>query len=291
MVLALAVAVGCTATAEDDEHRMPGTAASTEVQLPEVPDEIETLSDQQLIPVYWLQASNDGVYLYREYAQTLSSGDPVTDALTYLLNETPAKEGWLTFLKPTTEIGVSMSSDNVITLDLPQRVFTAKLDEGLAQRSIQQLVFTSTAAAANAGLFSSAGAPRVRILVDGVSNATVFEDFQLESEYQRDPSIVAPIWIIDPQNGTEATNGKVLLNGRAASFTDGLYYQLEKATESEDWAAQGEPMRIESNELAEDGSFSRELDLPTGNYRLTLWGQSLDSDAKIARVSSLFSVR
>lgn len=269
---------------------MPASAASAAAQLPVASDGVEKLSDQQLIPVYWLQASNEGVYLYREYAKTRSSGDPVTDALSHLLNEDPGKDGWLTYLKPTTEIGVSMSSDNVITLDLPQRVFAAKLDAGLAQRSIQQLVFTSTAAAANAGLLIDGVTPRVRILIDGVTNATVFHGYKLESEYQRDPSLMAPIWIIDPQNGSQNGNGTVSFNARSVSFTDGLYYQVEKSTESKDWAPVAEPVRIAATELAPDGSFGRELKLATGDYRLTVWGQNAGSDTKIARVSSLFTV-
>lgn len=291
VAVGLAVAVGCAAITENDEHRMPVSAASAAAQLPAPSDGVERLSDKELIPVYWMQASNDGVYLYREYARTESSGDPVTAALTYLLNEMPGKEGWFTYLKPASDIGVSISVDNVITLDLPQRVFSAKLDEGLALRTIQQLVFTSTAAASNAGLLNDGTAPRVKILVDGVSNATVFKDFGLAGEYQRDTSVVAPIWIIDPQNGAQASSGKVVLNARSISFTDGIYFQIEKATDSLDWAPVDQPSEIALTELAEDGSFSRELELSPGEYRVTLWGQNAGSESKIARVTSMFNVR
>ena len=269
---------------------MPENAASAAAQLPAATDGVEKLSDKEMVPVYWMQASNEGVYLYREYARANDAGDPVTDALTHLLNEAPAKDGWFTYLKATHDIGVSLSVDNVITLDLPQRVFDAKLDTGLAERSIQQLVFTSTAAAANAGLLSSGTAPRVRLLVDGLPNATVFEDFRLESEYQRDPSLMAPIWIIDPQNGAEAGSSAVKLNGRSVEFSDGIYYQLEQATASQDWTPVHEPLRIDPAELDRDGAFTRELQLAAGKYRVTLWGQNADSDAKIARVSSIFDV-
>ena len=270
---------------------MPESAASAAARLPAASDGVEKLSDKEMVPVYWMQANNDGVYLYREYANAQTSGDPVTDAVTYLLNGEPGKEGWFTYLKPSNDIGVSISADNVITLDLPQRVFSAKLDEGLARRSIQQLVFTGTAAAANAGLLANGTTPRLRLLVDGSTNATVFNDFRLESEYQRDASLMAPIWIIDPQNGVETASGTVKLNGRSISFSDGIYYQLEKGTASNDWAPIDEVERINPTEVAEDGSFTRDLSLAPGEYRITLWGQNSGSQDKIARVTSMFEVR
>ena len=270
---------------------MPDTAASATQGVPSASDGVEKLSEKELIPVYWMQSSNEGVYLYREFAHSKASGDPVTDAISYLLNAKPAQDGWFTYLKPTDDIGVSIGADNVITVDLPQKVFSAKLDEGLAQRSIQQLVFTSTAAAANAGLLAEGQTPRMRLLVDGMPHATVFDGYHLDGEYQRDASFVAPIWIIDPQSESAFAPGKLVLNGRSVQFSGGTYYRLERATQSRDWSPVGQPVRIAADQLAEDGSFSSQLHLASGEYRLTLWGQNTGSEAKIARVSSTFTVR
>lgn len=195
------------------EHRQRGTphARHLEQRSPGPAQRlgsVETPSDKELIPVYWLQADNDGVYLYREYARAKASGDPVTDAISYMLNDKPAKDGWFTYLKPSTDIGVSISSENVITLDLPKKVFGAHLDEGLAQRSIQQLVFTATAAAANAGVLNGSQPPKLRLLVDGAANATVFDDYRLESEYERNSSFMAPIWIIDRRTPASSPPGR-----------------------------------------------------------------------------------
>lgn len=269
---------------------MPDTSNSAHQDLPSASGSVETPSDKELIPVYWLQADNDGVYLHREYARAKASGDPVTDAISYMLNDKPAKDGWFTYLKPSTDIGVSISSENVITLDLPKKVFGAHLDEGLAQRSIQQLVFTATAAAANAGVLNGSQPPKLRLLVDGAANATVFDDYRLESEYERNSSFMAPIWIIDPQNSSQFAAGKVKLNARSVAFSDGLYYRVERKNTAGDWQPVDEAQRVKATELDEDGALSRELALSPGEYRVTLWGQNNGSGAKIARTTSMFNV-
>ncbi|WP_404291426.1 GerMN domain-containing protein [Glutamicibacter arilaitensis] len=270
---------------------MPISSAAATMGLPPANDSVEHHSSIDRLPIYWLENMDQGVFLYREYATKNATGEPIGDSISYLLNEKPANSVWYTHLKPTSEIGVSMNQDNVITLDLPEKVFSAKLDQGLSERTIQQLVFTASAAASNAGLFVGALPPKVRILVDGRANATVFGDLRLADSYERDASFMAPIWIIDPQHGSTFKAGQVHFTGRASNFTDGIYYSLESKDKSGKLTVLTADDRIPADTVSSDGSFEFDKQLSVGSYKLTFWGKESGSEDKIAPVSSEFSIK
>lgn len=289
--LSLVAAAGCGLASREESHEMPINSAAASVQVPSASDSVEQHSSVDRLPIYWLENVDLGVYLYREYATKNATGEPIGDSVSYLLNEKPANSQWYTHLKPSTEVGVSMSKDNVITLDLPAKVFSAKLDRGLSERTIQQLVFTSTGAASNAGLLIGTLPPKVRILVDGQANATVFGDLILADSYERDPSFMAPLWIIEPQFGSTHKAGQQKISGRTAKFSDGNYYSLESKDKNGKLTVLIAADQIPTASINPDGSFSFTKQLGVGSYKLTFWGQKTGSSKKIASVSSEFTVK
>ncbi|MGX1748466.1 GerMN domain-containing protein [Glutamicibacter protophormiae] len=290
-IAALALAAGCGFAARNDSFEMPANSAAAAQGVPLATDSMEQAFPGQKMPVYWLENTDSGVYLYREYATDTRHQEPMGDAIAYLLAGKPADPAWYTHLKSTDDVGVSIDNQNLITLDLPAKVFSATLDEGLAERAIQQLVFTATAAASNAGILVGDTPASVRILVDGRQNATVFGGHRLQDVYQRDAKFMAPIWIIDPQFGTTTAVGAVKFHGRTSSFDGGTFYSLQFK------ASDGEPQvitaanRINDESVEPDGSFTLTTRLPAGSYTLTVWGKEAGSDAKVGEVSSDFTVR
>lgn len=289
--LTLVAAAGCGLASREESHQMPVTSAAASVGLPSASDSVEHHSSVDRLPIYWLENTDLGVYLYREYATKNVTGEPIGDSISYLLNEKPANAQWYTHLKPSAEVGVSMNKDNAITLDLPAKVFSAKLDRGLSERTVQQLVFTATAAASNAGLLIGTLPPKVKILVDGRANATVFGDLVLADSYQRDPNFMAPIWIIDPQYGATHKAGRVKLNGRTADFNAGVYYSLESKDKNGKMTVLTASDQIQPESIKTDGAFSFTRQLGVGSYKLTIWGQKTGSDKKIAPVFSEFNIK
>ncbi|MDR4532777.1 GerMN domain-containing protein [Glutamicibacter sp. PS] len=290
LAVAAVALTGCASTQNSTELQMPTADPAQANGLPVAEDTVESGTKAQSLPVYWLQNTDQGVFLYREYVKGDASAEPVTEAVRYLLNDAPATDRWYTLLEPSTEIGVAVGHDNVITLDLPATVFTARIDDGLAERSIQQLVFTATAAASHASLLTGTAAPRVRLLVDGQPEATVFGDYQLPATIERDPRFTAPLWIIDPQYGSVKAVGNVRINGRTAGFSGGTHYSLTRLD-----TASGDhniipATRVDQALIADDGSFSIRQRLEKGRYRLTLWGQNQGSMAQVATVTSDFTV-
>ena len=77
----------------------------------------------------------------------------------------------------------------------------------MAERAIQQLVYTATAAAASAGLIDSGQQVQVVVLVDGHTDYVAFNHVRLGAPTSRSAGIVALVWIIDPQEGTSVADG------------------------------------------------------------------------------------
>ena len=291
VIAAVALVVGCGLAARDDSFEMPANSAAAAQGVPQATDSMEQAFPGQKMPVYWLENTDSGVYLYREYATDTLHQEPIGDAIAYLLAGKPADPAWYTHLKSTDDVGVSIDNQNLITLDLPAKVFSATLDEGLSERAIQQLVFTATAAASNAGILVGDTPASVRILVDGKQNATVFGGYRLQDVYQRDAKYMAPIWIIDPQFGTTTAAGAVKFHGRTSSFDGGTFYSLQaKAADGQSKVITA-ANRINDESVEPDGSFTLTTRLPAGSYALSVWGEEAGSKAKVGEISSEFTVR
>lgn len=291
VIAAVALVVGCGLAARDDSFEMPANSAAAAQGVPQATDSMEQAFPAQKMPVYWLENTDSGVYLYREYATDTRHQEPIGDAIAYLLAGKPADPAWYTHLKSTDDVGVSIDNQNLITLDLPAKVFSATLDEGLSERAIQQLVFTATAAASNAGILVGDTPASVRILVDGKQNATVFGGYRLQDVYQRDAKYMAPIWIIDPQFGTTTAAGAVKFHGRTSSFDGGTFYSLQaKAADGQSKVITA-ANRINDESVEPDGSFTLTTRLPAGSYALSVWGEEAGSKAKVGETSSEFTVR
>ncbi|WP_334123490.1 GerMN domain-containing protein [Glutamicibacter sp.] len=288
---ALVVAAGCGLANRESSFEMPKTASTESLNLPSATDAGEQVGAATKLPIYWLENTDTGVFLYREYLEDTRHREPIGDAIWTLLSSDPAAPHRYTHLKPAEDIGVSISGTNVITLDLPAKVFSAHLDEGLSERSIQQLVFTATAAASSTGLLVGTTAPTVKILVDGKPNATVFDGYRLKDVYERNAKFMAPIWIIDPQYGTVLSEGKVQIKGRTTQFDIGTFYSLQKKDADGKLTVITAQKQVIAGKIEKDGAFSITESLTPGSYKLTFWGVETESDAKVGVVSSDFTVK
>ena len=176
---------------------------------------LETAQTSNKAPVYWIGRSNDNAFLYREFRDVPDQDNPVTRALRVMMSQQPLDPDFFTPWQNPKKLATSISGTNVITVDVSADAFNSNVDAAMAERAIQQLVYTATAAAASAGLIDSGQQVQVVILVDGHTDYVAFNHVRLGTPTSRSAGLVAPVWIIDPQEGDSVTDGPVKINGRS----------------------------------------------------------------------------
>ncbi|MBG6217705.1 hypothetical protein IWX75_002163 [Arthrobacter sp. CAN_A6] len=247
-----------------------------------------------VLPVYWLGRAGDpedSVLLYREFTPAAgpnSSGDPIADAVRHMTAEKPLDEDFFSPWSPASRVSSSISTRNVITVDISSDAFEEQLSPGMAENAVQQLVFTATAAAANAGLITGGEVSSVLVLVDGEAGYRAFGDIELSGELQRDNSLVAPVWIINPQDGEVRDPSTVVVSGSGRSDSSTLSWRIDSAPDAE--VANGEPADGETtggdpvkegatgleSPAGTTGTYSFTVALPPGRYEISVF--RLESD-------------
>lgn len=290
-VLSLGTVAACVGTSEGAPTSMPAaTDVSSSVAGRSSSAALESLSGPHLSPIYWLGERDSTVYLYREYLAAEDQGDPVTTAIKYLTEHQPDDPDYFNLWSKPTRIGTSIDANNVITVDLSADAFSRKLDEGLAQRAIQQLVYTATAAASAAGLIGQDPPASVNILVDGHSGFNAFGHVELTGPIRRNTRFRAPIWIIDPQEGAKVPAGKLKVQGTSVAFPGGTQWELMRAEGKEEVRVDSGTMKLGEGDLA-DNTFALTTDVEKGDYTLAVWGSKDDSTARQSEDSTTFTVK
>ena len=185
-------------------------------------------------PVYWIGRSNSNVFLYREFRDVPDDENPITRALRAMMSETPLDPDFFTPWQNPKNLATSISGTNVITVDVSADAFNSNLDADMAQRAIQQLVYTATAAGASSGLIDAGQQIEVVILVDGHTDYLAFKHVKLGAPTSRSAGMVAPVWIIDPQQGTEVGDGRVKITGRSTVPSGKLHWRILKVQDNGD---------------------------------------------------------
>jgi len=237
-----------------------GTAPSTSAPL-------ETTQSSNKAPVYWIGRSNSSVFLYREFRDVPEQENPVTRALRAMMSDKPLDPDFFTPWQSPSQLATSISGKDVITVDVSEDAFNSNLDADMAGRAVQQLVYTATAAAASSGLIDSGQQIRVRILVDGHTDYVAFGHIQLGELMTRASGMVAPVWIIDPQENSEVAAGSVKITGRSTLSGGKLRWQILRAEED----GTKVPFLTGETTAAEPGQaglFTLALTLPAGDYEL-----------------------
>lgn len=229
---------------------------------------LETTQSSNKAPVYWIGRTGQSVFLYREFRDVPEQENPVTRALRAMMSEDPLDPDFFTPWQNPSSLATSISGKDVINVDVSEDAFNSNLDADMAARAVQQLVYTATAAAASSGLIDSGQQIRVRILVDGHTDYSAFKHIQLGDLMSRAPGMVAPVWIIDPQEGVEFGAGSVTVSGRSTKAGSKLRWQILRGAEG---AAKVPFLTGETTAAAEAGQagvFTLPLKLPAGDYEL-----------------------
>jgi hypothetical protein len=276
------------------EATLPGTTSTAAPGSPNAPSTsapLETTQSSNKAPVYWIGRSNGNVFLYREFRDVPEQENPVTRALRAMMSEKPLDPDFFTPWQNPTELASSISGKNVITVDLSEDAFNSNLDADMANRAVQQLIFTATAAAASSGLIDSGQQIQVRILVDSHTDYLAFGHVQLGAPMSRSAGLVAPVWIIDPQEGTDLDGGSVKINGRSTVAGGKLRWQILRVEGNDEKTPYLTGETTAGSETPQSGLFTLALTLSAGNYELRVSqvdaggsGQELYVDTRTFRV-------
>ncbi|WP_427135953.1 GerMN domain-containing protein [Pseudarthrobacter sp. S9] len=272
MLPAALVLSGCVATPQtgitnssSPSQIIPGPVSSG---APTTSAPLETTQTSNKAPVYWIGRSNDSVFLYREFRDVPDQGNPVTRALRVMMSQKPLDPDFFTPWQNPKKLATSISGKNVITVDVSADAFNSNVDAAMAERAIQQLVYTATAAAASAGLIDSGQQIQVVVLVDGHTDYVAFNHVRLGSPTSRSAGMVAPVWIVDPQEGTSVADGAVKINGRSTVPGGKLRWEILKVDGGNAKTAYLNGNATASADAAQSGAFTLSVNLGRGNYEV-----------------------
>ncbi len=239
-------------------------------------------SAQTLLPVYWLGDVEGKDRLFREFlpAPEGSTGDPIADAVRLMTEGKPLDPDYRSPWQQASSVRSAISTKNVITLDISSDAFASRLDEDAARLALQQLVFTATAAAANAGLIPGGESSSVVVLVDGAADIRAFDAIDLVGEWTRDTALLAPVWIIDPQQDVKADTSGLIVHGTGPSSEESVAWRIDRSV---DGSADGPAGLFRDGSVditPEDGAYSFSVTLPPGRYEITVSVPEGDGEAR-----------
>jgi spore germination protein GerM len=265
---------GCVATPQPPEDSA-GTpqmlSGSATAGVPSTSAPLETTQASNKAPVYWIGRSNDNVFLYREFRDVPEQDNPVTRALRAMMSQKPLDPDFFTPWQNPKKLATSISGKNVITVDVSADAFNSNVDTSMAERAIQQLVYTATAAGASSGLVDAGQQIQVVILVDGHTDYLAFNRVRLGTPMSRSAGMVAPVWIIDPQEGTQVADGSVKVSGRSIVPGGKLRWKILRVDGSADKSPYLSGDMTASSDASQSGLFSLTVNLGPGNYEVRVW--------------------
>lgn len=260
---------GCVATPQAGitDSASPSQALAPQASSPTTSAPLETSQASNKAPVYWIGRSNNSTFLYREFRDVTEQDNPVTRALRVMTSQKPLDPDFFTPWQDPKKLASSISGKNVITVDMSADAFNSNLDPAMAERAIQQLVYTATAAAASAGLVDSGQQIQVVVLVDGHTDYVAFNHVRLGSPTSRSVGMVAPVWIIDPQEGTTAADGAVKISGRSTAPGGKLRWEILRVNGSVETTYLNGTLTAAA-EADQSGAFSLSVNLGPGRYEV-----------------------
>lgn len=178
------------------------------------------------VPVYWVGESMRSFRLYREFRDVPDVGGPVASAVAAMTRLQPLDPDYLTPWRPAQRVAVTRSGQTIV-VDLSADAFAGtQVGSELAAQAVQQLVYTATAAAAQAGQEAAA----VTILVDGAA-ADVWGVLRVGEPIRRAlmAGTLAHVWVTDPMQGSTVNSGQVRFTGYGTSFEANFPWTIRSA--------------------------------------------------------------
>ncbi|HEX5532635.1 MAG TPA: Gmad2 immunoglobulin-like domain-containing protein [Actinomycetales bacterium] len=217
----------------------------------------------QGLPVYYIGQSKARFWLYREFRTAPDKGGYIESAVRAMTELEPLDPDYSTPWKPASRVKVTQSGKS-LTVDLSADAFSGTgVGSEVAGLAIQQLVYTATAAASEAGT----PADTVTITVDG-KPSDVWGVVRVGEPTARADlvDVQAPTWVTSPQEGETLKAGDVKFTGYGTAFEATFLWEVRKR--GGDVVAEGNTM---GGSMGTFGEFTFTAKLQAGDYTVEVY--------------------
>jgi len=212
--LALVLVIGlsaCEASSSSSSTPTPSSGTSTSSASP-------TLPEPRALAQYWAADTAIGFRLYREFVRLVPDPDPITAALTELFKNKPKDSDYSSLWPTGTKVNNVVISGTSATIDLTiGKMNVGSEGEALA---IAQLVWTATAA--------DPVIKQILLTVDGKQVESIAGHVDATKPFTRGPAyqVLAPVWIISPEEGAQRSAHGFKLSGLASTFEANVAWKV-----------------------------------------------------------------
>ena len=213
--------------------------------------------------VYYLRDTHTGPRLYREFHRRAATTGVVRDAVTAMLTEPPADKDYTSLWAPGTQVRGARIEGSTAVVDLSKEASTGRGGAAFEAASLQQLVYTVTAAAPSV--------TSVQLLVEGNRVESLWGHVDTSKPMTRNPpeETLGPVWILQPESGRLARGGT--FGGEATVFEATVSWELLQGgtvvKRGFSTATEGAPGR---------GTWTGRADVPPGSYVLRAFESSAE---------------
>lgn len=236
------------------------------------------------VPVYYLGGTQQRPVLFREFRKVPRSGGVVRAAVDATLHLAPTDSDYYSLWPARAQVRGASVDGTTATVDLSADARSVTASRAHERASLQQLVFTVTAAAP--------AVRSVRLRFDGATKPTLWGSVDTSGSVSRGSTadVLAPIWVLEPAQGTRV--GRTFtVKGSATVFEATVSWAVTRPGSSTQLAhgfvtaTKGAPER---------GDFTVSVTLPagtTGDVVFTAWESSANDgsvqhpDSKTYRVA------
>jgi hypothetical protein len=215
------------------------------------------------VPVYYVTDTTQGPRLAREFREVPAPDGPLVAAVTTMLAEPALDFDYESLWLPDTQVrGVEVTA-NAIEVDFTGETDYTAVRDDVAELAVQQLVYTVTAAANDAGLN---GQLPVQIMVDGEQPGQMWGQLDLTEPIAREPQTnVGQLVQIDNPFDRAVVGRTVTVRGVAMAFEATLTWQV--------YDDEGNPVEegfTNTNDSGRFAPFEFEVELEPGVYSVVV---------------------
>lgn len=211
--------------------------------------------------------------LYREFRDVPDLGGPVASAVSAMTSLKPLDPDYMTPWRPASRVVVSQKG-TAITVDLSaDALANTQVGSELADRAVQQLVYTATAAAQTAGTPAST----VKITVGGAA-VDAWGVVRLGEPMRRAPmlDVQAQTWVTSPQEGDDLPAGVVTFQGFGTAFEANFTWEVS----NDAGAVVAKGFTMGGSGDGTFGGFTFTATLPAGTYTVEVSGGDASGGAE-----------
>lgn len=242
------------------------TPASATTEPAASPTAAAQPAGEMTVAVYYLVDTRRGIRLQREFRQVRRTSTPVRSALETMLHEAPLDRDYNSLWPRTTQVRGISRDGTTTTVDLSRAALDGRAGSEATARSVQQLVYTVTAA--------DTTTKTVRILVEGRPVEDLWGHESLERPVGRASHIdvLAPVSIDSPNEGARVAQ-TFTLSGTATVFEANVQWKVTRGCAPGEQCPSDRPTLRSGFVTASAGAPAR----GTWSVRVTLPDEALQS--------------